>query len=495
MELSIESNKVNKNTQKVLKEMENVGVYDQMLQQWVQQTVNSTGPTTNLVFTTPNTTMIRFPSAIPLNLMPLLLRSPEISKSDFDLLRQSIFTSELIDNCVSDYSTYLATFRGSLASSITTVEEAVKEINKRIEDIPGLGDRIRLFVLPEYRRYNPNSNNSALMVEKYSGNRFEPIFTVLPKAAVPKAPSVLEGSFGVLMLGVSLVSTFLYAVDLNSLNSLFMARAQQGDESVLETVLPIGYSMHVLFTMPSHILMHILIASNNYIQHNLILLIAYYIDLVFGVISLQSLHDSGHYAMAAVHNLRLSFPSYWLPSLQIGLFGSITNFLDYPKNRKQLFDVSIVGPLVGFLGSLAILCTGLSLTAASPSEVLSNLPQVPAGFFQISFLLEQIVDRFLHVSTLPPSALTSIHPLVAVGVVGLLSNALNFMPIGRLDGGRVAMSIAGRQSAGNISFLTLLAQAAGLVASPSNPISIFWIITVGLLTIYASLNVLICCVF
>lgn len=62
----------------------------------------------------------------------------------------------------------------------------------------------------------------------------------------------------------------------------------------------------------------------------------------------------------------------------------------------------------------------------------------------------------------------------------MLVNAFNFMPIGRLDGGRVAMSIVGRQSATGISFFTLLSQALTLLtaAGASSPLSFFWILTV-----------------
>ena len=59
-------------------------------------------------------------------------------------------------------------------------------------------------------------------------------------------------------------------------------------------------------------------------------------------------------------------------------------------------------------------------------------------------------------------------------------NAFNFMPIGRLDGGRVAMAVAGRQSAGGISFFTLISQALALLTTSSaiSPLSFFWILTV-----------------
>jgi hypothetical protein len=67
--------------------------------------------------------MIRFPAAIPINLLPLLLRSPEISTEDLAILKEQIFTPDLIGNVLVDYSTFLATFRGKpYVSTIETYE-------------------------------------------------------------------------------------------------------------------------------------------------------------------------------------------------------------------------------------------------------------------------------------------------------------------------------------------------------------------------------------
>lgn len=191
------------------------------------------------------------------------------------------------------------------------------------------------------------------------------------------------------------------------------------------------------------------------------------------------MYDFGHYAMAALYKVKLSFPPIYLPSLQIGLFGSITRFADYPRDRKELFDVSIAGPVSGFLSSLACTFTGLQLTAsASPAEA-ATFPELPIGFFKISFFINELVDWFLHIANIAgdANALIPIHPLLAVGLGGLLINAFNFMPIGRLDGGRVALSIAGRKSANGISFATQIAQGVGLL-NASSPLALYWILAV-----------------
>lgn len=52
----------------------------------------------------------------------------------------------------------------------------------------------------------------------------------------------------------------------------------------------------------------------------------------------------------------------------------------------------------------------------------------------------------------------AVHPLAIVGVTGIIVNALNLMPIGSLDGGRIAMSAFGRKAGGVLGTLTLLLQ-------------------------------------
>lgn len=64
--------------------------------------------------------MIRFPAAIPINLLPLMLRSPEISAEDLAILKEQIFTPDLIGSVLVDYSTFLATFRGQ--PNVSTIE-------------------------------------------------------------------------------------------------------------------------------------------------------------------------------------------------------------------------------------------------------------------------------------------------------------------------------------------------------------------------------------
>ncbi|CAN0484228.1 unnamed protein product [Ectocarpus sp. 8 AP-2014] len=72
----------------------------------------------------------------------------------------------------------------------------------------------------------------------------------------------------------------------------------------------------------------------------------------------------------------------------------------------------------------------------------------------------------------------AVHPLAIVGVTGIIVNALNLMPIGSLDGGRIAMSAFGRKAGGVLGTVTLLLQAISSVFN-NYSLQLFW----GLLVI------------
>lgn len=87
-----------------------------MLQQWVQQAnltsavVNISDPSNPLQYMP--SMMVRFPSAVPLNLLPLIMSSPPIAQEDVDFLRDAVFTSDILSDPIVDSSAVIVTFRG-----------------------------------------------------------------------------------------------------------------------------------------------------------------------------------------------------------------------------------------------------------------------------------------------------------------------------------------------------------------------------------------------
>jgi membrane-associated protease RseP (regulator of RpoE activity) len=73
------------------------------------------------------------------------------------------------------------------------------------------------------------------------------------------------------------------------------------------------------------------------------------------------------------------------------------------------------------------------------------------------------------------AAIVDVHPLVILGWLGLVITAINLMPAGQLDGGRIVQAIYGRKTAGRTTVATLI--VLGLAALV-NPLSLYWAIVI-----------------
>ncbi|MBD2776684.1 site-2 protease family protein [Iningainema tapete] len=192
-----------------------------------------------------------------------------------------------------------------------------------------------------------------------------------------------------------------------------------------------------------------------------------------GVLLVLVAHEIGHWVLAHRHQIRLSLP-FFLPAVQIGSFGAITRFESLLPNRKVLFDIALAGPAAGGIVSLLMLVTGLLLSHYNLALGFSPKAfQLPKEFFSGSILVGTLARVVL--GSALQSSVVSIHPLVVIGWLGLIITALNLMPAGQLDGGRIVQAIYGRKTAGRLTLATLI--LLGLV-SLANPLAMYWAIVI-----------------
>ena len=176
-------------------------------------------------------------------------------------------------------------------------------------------------------------------------------------------------------------------------------------------------------------------------------------------------HEISHRIIAGKYKIRLSLP-YFIPSLQIGTFGAITRFESLIPNRSALFDVAIAGPAFGAIVSLLMLIVGLIISHPGSSF------EIETDFFQSSILVGTIARIFLGAQM--SQTLVSISPLVVIGWLGLVISALNLMPAGQLDGGRIVQAIYGRKIARRTTIATLIVLAIVFITNPNNSIPLYW---------------------
>ncbi|WP_088240306.1 site-2 protease family protein [Calothrix rhizosoleniae] len=190
------------------------------------------------------------------------------------------------------------------------------------------------------------------------------------------------------------------------------------------------------------------------------------VPITIGILLILLTHEAGHWLLARRHQIRLSFP-YFLPSVQIGSFGAITRFESLLPNRKVLFDIALAGPAAGGILSLIMLVVGLLFSHPG------SLFQLPNQFFQGSILVGSLARVIL--GSALQSSLVDVHPLVIIGWLGLLLSAINLMPAGQLDGGRIVQSIYGRKIASRTTIATIILLA---LVSLGNPLAMYWAIVI-----------------
>lgn len=193
------------------------------------------------------------------------------------------------------------------------------------------------------------------------------------------------------------------------------------------------------------------------------------IPLSVGLWSILAAHEFGHWAIAKRNNIRLSVP-FFLPTWQIGSFGAITRFESLLPTRNVLFDISFAGPALGGIVSLVMLVIGLVLS--HPGSIF----KIPSEFFQGSILVGSLARVVL--GSQLQQALVEVHPLVVIGWLGLIITALNLLPAGQLDGGRIIQAIYGRKTARRTTFATLAVLGILALFNPGNPIPLYWAVLI-----------------
>ncbi|MGA7936008.1 MAG: site-2 protease family protein [Kovacikia sp.] len=190
------------------------------------------------------------------------------------------------------------------------------------------------------------------------------------------------------------------------------------------------------------------------------------LPLAVGIVTVLAAHELGHWLLAKRYQIRLSFP-FFIPTWQLGSFGALTRFESLLPHRTALFDIAFAGPAAGGVVALVMLLAGLVLSHQG------SLFQVPTEFFKGSILVGTLARVVLRESL--QQSIVDVHPLVILGWLGLVITALNLMPAGQLDGGRIVQAIYGRKIARRTTIGTIV--VLGLV-SLVNPLALYWAIVV-----------------
>ncbi|MDO8055638.1 MAG: site-2 protease family protein, partial [Candidatus Hermodarchaeota archaeon] len=170
------------------------------------------------------------------------------------------------------------------------------------------------------------------------------------------------------------------------------------------------------------------------------------LQYTIAILAIIGLHEFGHYGISRVHKIEASLP-YFIPGIYYGTFGALIVQRSPPPNRDSLFDMGISGPLVGFAVAIVVVIVGLWLSPIlSPAEYASLVSYLEANQFALASLptplLFDLIWGFMTIG-IPYGYTAYIHPVAFAGWVGFLITAINYFPIGQLDGGHVSRSLVG----------------------------------------------------
>jgi membrane-associated protease RseP (regulator of RpoE activity) len=157
------------------------------------------------------------------------------------------------------------------------------------------------------------------------------------------------------------------------------------------------------------------------------------------LLTILGVHEMGHYVMARRHRADVTLP-YFIPMpFGLGTMGALIRLKSPIKNRRQLFDIGVAGPLAGLAVAIPLLIIGLSL---SPVEFVGRA--VP-GSQEGNSILYAVLKFITKGQWLPGGGYdVMINAIAFPAWFGLIVTMINLLPIGQLDGGHIIYSLFGR---------------------------------------------------
>eukprot|EP00238_Polyblepharides_amylifera_P007050 CAMPEP_0196577052 /NCGR_PEP_ID=MMETSP1081-20130531/6194_1 /TAXON_ID=36882 /ORGANISM="Pyramimonas amylifera, Strain CCMP720" /LENGTH=633 /DNA_ID=CAMNT_0041895857 /DNA_START=61 /DNA_END=1962 /DNA_ORIENTATION=- len=208
--------------------------------------------------------------------------------------------------------------------------------------------------------------------------------------------------------------------------------------------------------------------------------IAYFdsaMPITLGVLASAGAHELSHVLVGLLRGVKLG-PPFLIPNGQLGTFGAITQIKSRIQTRTQLWDVSAAGPVAGGLLGLAIFVNGLVLSTQGGGDLIP----VPLNLLQGSLLLGGVTSALLGIDPAAASSTAAstvlVHPLLIAGWCALTTTALNLLPVGCLDGGRMSQASFGKRALGLTGLLTYFGLALGFIGtSLSLPFGLYILLT------------------
>lgn len=269
-------------------------------------------------------------------------------------------------------------------------DKLVERLTEKLEK-SSLKDDVQFFFVPDP---TPLTDE-----EIESGVRERPLLAVTSKDP-SKFYSLARPQTKALVSSLGIISTFVFALGACGMNGDMMDRVQQGLNS---GNVDVSWFFDAFFTT------------------------------FVSMLAIQLVHEVAHRIVAWKDKFDIGFPNL-IPSISLGLTGSITPLKSPPKNWNSMFDFAVAGPLAGIAASLFLLVNGLGITASMDMTSVSQLPALPVSLLHTSALGGGLIESFLGSGVLTSATLETVlplHPFAIAGYAGLITQALALLPLGR----------------------------------------------------------------
>ncbi len=169
-------------------------------------------------------------------------------------------------------------------------------------------------------------------------------------------------------------------------------------------------------------------------------IISFGIPYSLTLLTILASHEFGHYFAARYFGVKATLP-YFIPLPTIvGTMGAVIRVKTPIPDRRALFYIGAMGPLPGFILSLAAVVIGIYFADIVPLTISEGAGEV--WIFGDSLLLKFII--YLIHGPLPAGHDIVLTPYMWAGWIGFLVTSLNLMPIGQLDGGHILYALIGK---------------------------------------------------
>jgi membrane-associated protease RseP (regulator of RpoE activity) len=155
-------------------------------------------------------------------------------------------------------------------------------------------------------------------------------------------------------------------------------------------------------------------------------------------------HEMGHYIACRRYGIACTLP-YFLPvPINFGTFGAFIKIKEPIRNKRELFDIGVAGPIAGFVVLIPFLLYGVAhsqlgtLVPAPPDSPSASLIMAPGHSLAL------LLAARLFFGPLHAGQYLNLHPMALGAWLGLLATSINLLPLGQLDGGHILYAATGR---------------------------------------------------